>query len=361
MKKKILYMIFLPFPSAIVRATVFKAFLERDGFEITYYYNYSVTLIKVQDLVKRFGLIAGIFDFPFRALQKIIGMIKIRVRRVGIEKFDAVVLIKNIRAAWLPPLKEKIKGKILYDFDDAVWLPYMLGRNEFESVTAAVDFVSTDNDYLKSVAEVHNKNTFVVNGPCQVELFDAYTPPQRSDNEPVVIGWIGSPATVFYLYAIYDALEEIGSRYSNVILRLVGAGYDKSIIPKFEKLKLEIIPNYDQAEMVRQVRNFDIGLYSLFRNSLSLGRGTLKATIYMAGRVPAVCSAFGDNLKIITDGENGFLANSTEQWVSKIEKLIKDGELRKSMGSRGHAWVTKNLSIESCYNQLRLNFLNKIN
>jgi glycosyltransferase involved in cell wall biosynthesis len=112
--------------------------------------------------------------------------------------------------------------------------------------------------------------------------------------------------------------------------------------------------------MIRQVKNFDIGVYSLFRNSLSLGRGTLKATIYMAGRVPAVCSAFGDNLKIIEDGENAFLANNTEEWVSKIERLIVDPELRKSMGVKGHEWVNANLSIKSCYQQLKSNFLDLI-
>jgi hypothetical protein len=233
-KKKILYMIFLPFPSALVRATVFKQHLESDGFEVTYYYNYSLVLTRIQDFAKSIG-ISGAFDILFRAAQKIVGLIKIRIVAMVIGKYDAVVLIKNVRAAWVPSLKKGIKGKILYDFDDAVWLPYMLGKKEFELVTRSVDFVSTDNNYLKSVAQEYNKNSFVVNGPCQVELFDNYVPDQKDTKSTVVIGWIGSPATVFYLYAIYDALEEIGSRYNNVILRLVGAGYDKSIIPKFEK------------------------------------------------------------------------------------------------------------------------------
>ena len=358
MKKKILYMIFLPYPSAVVRATIFKDLLEADEYDVTYYYNYSVALTKLQDFLKRSGF--ALLDFPLQILQKVIVYIKIRMLMASIRKFDAVILIKYVKAAWITSLKRKFKGKILYDFDDAVWLPNLMGMSEFENVVRSVDYVSTDNHYLKSAAEVHNINTFVVNGPCQVELFDEYHPKERSDKDTIVIGWIGSAETVLYLYAIYDALEEIGSRYSRVILRLVGSGYDKSLIPMFEKIKVETIPTYNQTEMIRHVKSFDIGIFSLFRNSLSLGRGILKATIYMAGGVPVVCSAFGDNTKIIVDGDNGFLANNTDEWVSKLSRLIDDPNLRRTMGDSGHEWAKANLSVRLCYQQLKTNFLNSI-
>ena len=358
MKKKILYLIFLPYPSAVVRATIFKEPLEEDEYEVTYYYNYSGVLTQLQDFFRRSGF--GLLDFPLQILQKIIVYIKIRMLMASIRKFDAIILIKYVKAAWIASLKRKFKGKILYDFDDAVWLPNLMGKSEFENVVRAVDYVSTDNHYLRSVAETHNINTFVVNGPCQVELFDEYYTEERTDKDTVVIGGIGSAETVFYLYAIYEALEEIGARYSNVILRLVGTGYDKSLIPMFEKIRVETIPTYTQGEMIRHVKAFDIGVFSLFRNTLSMGRGILKATIYMAGRVPVVCSAFGDNTNIIADGDNGFLATTQEEWVSKIGRLIDDPKLRRTMGASGHEWAKAHLSIRLCYQQLKTNFLNSI-
>jgi glycosyltransferase involved in cell wall biosynthesis len=355
MKKKILYMIFLPYPSAVVRATIFKELLEEDEYEVTYYYNYSGVLTRLQDFFKRSGF--GWLDFPLQILQKVIVFLKIRMLMTSIQKFDAVILIKYVREAWIASLKRKFKGKILYDFDDAVWLPELMGKSEFENVVSSVNYVSTDNEYLKSAAEKHNVNTFVVNGPCQVELFDKYPFYERTDTSEVVIGWIGSSETVFYLNAIYDALEEIGSRHSNVILRLVGTGYDKSLIPMFEKIRVETVPTYNQAEMIRHVKGFDIGVFSLFNNSLSLGRGTLKATIYMAGQVPVVCSAIGDNTKMIVDGDNGFLANNKEEWVSKLEGLIYDPNLRKKIGVSGYQWVKANRTMKACYQQLKTNFL----
>ena len=110
MKKKILYMIFLSYPSAIVRATIFKELLEADEYEVTYYYNYSISLTKLQDFLKRSGF--ALLDFPLQILQKIIVYIKIRVLMAGIQKYDAIVLIKYVKAAWVTSLKQKFNGKI---------------------------------------------------------------------------------------------------------------------------------------------------------------------------------------------------------------------------------------------------------
>ena len=42
----------------------------------------------------------------------------------------------------------------------------------------------------------------------------------------------------------------------------------------------------------------------------------------MALGIPSVASPVGVNSKIITDGENGFLAKTPEEWEEKLSKLI---------------------------------------
>ena len=124
------------------------------------------------------------------------------------------------------------------------------------------------------------------------------------------------------------------------------------MIPPFEKIKVISIPSYDQAEMIKQVFSFDIGLYPLFLNELSLGRGSLKATIYMSGKIPVVCSDIGENLNIIKDKINGFLASDTDEWVKKLSCLIESPALRKEIGKKGFDFVETNYSTENCLNQL---------
>ena len=44
------------------------------------------------------------------------------------------------------------------------------------------------------------------------------------------------------------------------------------------------------------------------------------------------------------DGENGFIASSEEEWISKTDQLIANDQLRKSMGNNAFKTVWENFS-----------------
>lgn len=355
MRKRIIYLIFQPAPSAVVRAEVFKGILQKNNFDVEYAYLFSKRIAKFESTLGN-----ALFKFLLRGLQRIIRYTKVWLLKGKLKMYNGIIILKYVSPGMLSTLKKGINGKTLYDFDDSVWHPTWLGRTNFESIIKSVDFVSCDNQYLKSQADKFNPNTFVLNGPSQIELFDSYVPPAKQDGSDVVVGWIGSPPTLFYVNLIFDVLEEIGSRYPNVCLYLVGTGFENSKIPDFKKIKVKLFPTYNQLEMVKLVKTFDIGLYPLNDDEISLGRGSLKATIYMAGKVPVVCSAFGENCNIIAHGENGLLSRNAEEWITNLEVLIKDATYRKNIGLKGYDYAMKNLNVESCYHQLYSNYLSKI-
>jgi len=358
MSKNLIYVIFQPAPSSVVRAEVFRDILTNNGYTVLYHYCYSKKLFEIQSFFEKKEWFP--FSLIIRGIQRVIRNISVYALASKIEQYDGVILVKYISPSMLRVLKKKIKGKILYDFDDSVWLPQWLGEKNFKEVVKSVDFVSCDNHYLLSAAKTYNGNSFVLNGPCQIELFESYNVTIDTEAKDVVIGWIGSPHTLFYLSVVFDALEEIGSKYPQVVLHLIGVGFDGSKVPDFKKIRVVLIPTYNQAEMVKYVKNFDIGLYPLFNDEISLGRGSLKATIYMASGVPALCSAFGENCNLIKEGENGLLARDGKEWIEKLEVLILDSGLRKKIGEQGFAFAKKNLALDACYKQLVFNFLNKI-
>jgi len=348
---KFLYILSGSEPSSFVRALVYKEEFRNREVHVEYYSLNSKYLAKS---INFFSHIHPI-QLLFRILSKLYFLTRKYYLLKRVSKYDIIIAIKYIDSELLRQIKSKSKALLIYDFDDAVWLDMFYGEEEFSRKVSAVDCITSDNSYLAKHASLYNKNSFVVKGPCQIEKFISF---KNSDNKLVssdkiiTLGWIGSPSTLFYLYKIYDALEQIGEKYPNVILKLVGTGNERLLLPPFEKIKVVTIPTYDQNEMIKQVYTFDIGLYPLLLNELSLGRGSLKATIYMSGKVPIVCSAVGENTNIIQDGINGFLASNTEEWVEKLSILIDNSTLRIEIGKNGFDYAENNYTIKNCLNLL---------
>lgn len=356
--KKFLYLLSGTEPSSFVRAVAYKDEFKKRSIQVDYYKLNSKIILKSINYYSSF--------YPAQLLFRILNKLYFQTRQYyllnRVSEYDVIIAVKYFSSELLKQIKSKTKAFLIYDFDDAVWLDTLYGKEEFSNIISTVDCVTSDNSYLAKHAFVYNKKSFVVNGPCQIEKFISY---KNSDNKlaspdkTITLGWVGSPSTLFYLYKIYDALEIIGAKYSNVILKLVGTGSEKLLIPPFEKIKVVSIATYDQNEMIKQVYSFDIGLYPLFLNELSLGRGSLKATVYMSGSVPVVCSAIGENTNIIQDGINGFLAANTEEWVEKLSLLIENPTLSKEIGENGFIFAEANYSINNCISQL-LNVASKL-
>jgi glycosyltransferase involved in cell wall biosynthesis len=64
----------------------------------------------------------------------------------------------------------------------------------------------------------------------------------------------------------------------------------------------------------------------------------------MAAGLPVVASPTGVNLDVVSDGDNGFLATSAEQWIEHLEELIGDPALRERLGTRGRESVSNDYS-----------------
>ena len=76
----------------------------------------------------------------------------------------------------------------------------------------------------------------------------------------------------------------------------------------------------------------------------SKGKCGLKALQFMALGTPVICSPVGVNTDIIQDGENGYIADSEDEWVEKLGALIHSAELRKTIGLAGRATVEERYS-----------------
>ena len=96
--------------------------------------------------------------------------------------------------------------------------------------------------------------------------------------------------------------------------------------------------NQQPWTLVREVEDFwrcDVGVYPLWDDPWNLGKCGFRTIEFMAWGGPGVAAAVGANHKIITDGHNGFLASSPEEWVEKLVQLLLHTELRQRIGMAG--------------------------
>jgi glycosyltransferase involved in cell wall biosynthesis len=352
--KKILYLLFNPPPSARVRATIFEKAYQDKGYYIVFYKLYTplINNILQYDYLRHIPF----FERFLKLISKCILFFKTKFILNKAKHFNGIVFVKYTKSKLIEEFRKRSSAKLLYDFDDSVWLDGFLGQDEFKRIIETVDFVSCDNKYLEKKALKFNKNVFVVKGPTQVEK---YVNQRLTANETdkVVIGWLGSSETLFYLYSIYNVLEYIGNHYDNVILKIIGNG-NRTI--NFEKMKCEYISRYDEGKMIDEVQKLDIGIFPLFLNELSLGRGYLKATIYMSAGLPVVASNIGVLPDLIKDGYNGFLAGTEVEWQEKLINLIEDKQLRNIIGRTAKEEMINSFSISSCFVDIENNYLSRI-
>ena len=222
-----------------------------------------------------------------------------------------------------------------------MWLPKFAGfaDGKMWDILTLVDAITCDNPQGKEFALKYNHNSFIVPDSPNVELFDRFRMNRKTTGNELVIGWIGSPSTLYNLFLIWEPLEVIFKKHSNITW------------PPFENVKVTNKPFYNEQEMVNEVLDFDIGIFPMFNVEASIFRGILKATVYMSGGVPVIGSPIGQMNELIQDGRNGMLAADSDTWVKTLDQLIANPLLRRNIGENGLRTVRDKFSIKNNFDK----------
>lgn len=240
-------------------------------------------------------------------------------------------------------------ARIVFDFDDSIWLSNVSDANrrwswvkdasKTSKLIALADKVFAGNDYLADYARGFNKSVVVV--PTTIDT-DEYQPRTHRPDGPIVIGWSGSITTIQHFQYAIPALRAIRERFGDkVTFRVVGDG--SYSVPE---LGIKGLPWRKDTEL-DDLRAMDIGIMPLPDDEWARGKCGLKGLQYMALGIPTLMSPVGVNSAIIHDGVNGFLARDTDEWVAKLCRLIDDADLRRRMGAEARRSVLEHWSTKA--------------
>ncbi len=318
--------------------------LEEHGFECT-----VSALIKTAEEDRTFYMRGN-------HLRKIMLGIKFAMRRLKdlmrANQYDIIVIVREAFITGSTLFERafaRSRAKIVFDFDDSIWLNVISSNNRFfsslkdGSKTARLiemsDKVFAGNQFLANYAKKFNSDVTIV--PTTIDT-DLYQPTYNEIKQIVTIGWSGSVSTIEHFQFALPALHILKQKYNNrIIIKVIG---DANYIEP--SLDIKGVPWKNETEL-EDLREIDIGIMPLPDNEWTWGKCGLKGLQYMALEIPTIMSPVGVNLKIINDGVNGYLANSTEEWVDKISALIEQPDLRIRIGKEGRKTVLTKYSLKS--------------
>ena len=281
-----------------------------------------------------------------------LGFLKRFLQLFSLYKYDFVYIHREATPVG-PPFFEWIaarvlKKKIIYDFDDAIWIPFSSENNKlasrlknFAKVSKICRWsykVSVGNEYLAAFARQHNTKVIVV--PTVVNTSTVHNRLQDQLTSKPSIGWTGTFSTLKYLDIVLPVLQELQLKYSFTFI--VIADKDPNLpLQHYQFVK------WSREKETADLLLFHIGLMPLYDDEIANGKCGFKAIQYMSLGIPAVVSPVGVNSTIVDDGKSGFICASLWDWKDKLETLLNNPPLRSTMGAAARKKIEKYYSVAS--------------
>ncbi len=240
------------------------------------------------------------------------------------------------------------RTKVIFDFDDAIWLPnvsesnkkflWLKNPSKVKRALKYADYVIAGNKYLADFAGRYNTAVEII--PTTIDT-EKYNPAlKKKEKEYVCIGWTGSLTTVKHLERIMPVLEKLKKEYGNNLkIKIISDNFVPHDFVEFVK--------WNPQTEVEDLADIDIGLMPLPDDEWSKGKCGLKALQYMALEIPAVVSPVGVNTEIVKNGINGFWANSGQEWYDKLKTLAENAGLRTKLGQEARKTVVESYSVNA--------------
>src|SRR6266478_2908192 len=270
--------------------------------------------------------------------RRLLGALRLR-------SFDAVICEQEV-CPFLPAFVElffqRLSPRFLVDYDDAAYANYSgwpMLRGKIARVMAAAETVVVGNNHLAGYARQFAQRVCVI--PTVVDLSRYPNQRRAGGSETIRVAWIGTPVSARPLKPLLPVMERLQSEHARLSYRFIGAG------DGFLRNGLRAVSvAWSEQTEAGLLSECDIGIMPVPDDEFVRGKCGLKLIQYMACGLPVVASPVGVNREIVEEGRNGYLASSEEEWFAKLDRLIRDAELRMNLGKAGREKIEGEYTLE---------------
>ncbi len=165
--------------------------------------------------------------------------------------------------------------------------------------------------------------------------------PSISPNFPLTIGYMGGHSHKPDIEMILPVIDELLARYPNRLQFVFwGKNLLNSQVNNGAIVQIPIdMPSYPEFVQFFQTVSVDIFIAPLRDTHFNRCKSGIKFLEYSALGVPGVYSNLDPYALIVTQGYDGFLADSAEEWINYLVQLIENPSLRETMGKNAQNTV----------------------
>lgn len=280
------------------------------------------------------------------------------------DEFDIIFIFREALLTGSTVFEKRFgssRAKVIFDFDDAVWLPNVSAGNKAlqvlkkpsktDVIIKNANMVFAGNTYLANFAMKFCDTVRII--PTTIDT-DYHKRIKGIKSDKICIGWTGTQTTMKYLEPLKEVFVELQRKYGSHI-------YFKIICDQPWRLDGVDLMNekWNKAREIEQLSAIDIGVMPLTEDAWSLGKCGFKGLQYMAMESVAILSPVGVNKEIINHEKNGFLAETTGEWLRTLSLLIEDENLRKRVGKEARKTIEEKYSVNA-FKTVYLNYFNEL-
>jgi len=214
----------------------------------------------------------------------------------------------------------------------------IVAHSHVRKMAATAHAITCTSEELEKVAKRWNPRTYVY--PNSLLFDDFHTFDIRRPADEVRVMWQGGYSHFPDFYPLKKAFHEAHMRMPAIKWVVFGTlfpwVYDQISAFRVEFHKWVA---HELFHMKMGTLAADINIAPLADTRFNRCKSGIKWYEAAAMKIPTLASNCTPYKEEIVDGDTGLLFSTQQEFVEKLEMLVKDAELRKRIGERAHDWV----------------------